>query len=125
MSVDESTATWGCIDFETWFPHKCWLSSWANDEQHSRGFRYKMVSMRPEPQGLLQLIVVLEEASGSHTPMAQVHASVHGIDSRAASFTQGLGKAYDITFAESDLSAVRTESELIDHLKAFGWYESP
>ena len=122
MSGAESTAA---IDFETWFPHKGWLSSWSKDELHPQGFRYKLLAMRPEPRGLLEMLLVLEDAAGSQTEEARVHASVHAVDARAATFTDGLGKHYGITFKEFDLSQVKTESALLDRLKTVGWYERP
>ena len=122
MSSAESGAA---IDFETWFPHKAWLSSWSKDELYPQGFRYKLLAMRPEPRGLLEMMLVLEDGAGSHKEEARVHASAHALDTRAATFTEGLGKHYRITFRELDLSHVRTESELIDRLKALGWYERP
>jgi hypothetical protein len=124
MSGAESTAP-AAIDFESWFPHKGWLSSWAKDELYPQGFRYKLLAMRPEPRGLIEMLLVLEDATGSHKEEARVHATVHALDSRAATFTEGLGKHYGIEFTAFDLSQVRTESELIDRLNAVGWYERP
>jgi hypothetical protein len=122
MPTTESTAA---IDFETWFPHKGWLSSWSKDELYPQGFRYKLLAMRPEPRGLIEMLLVLEDAAGSHKEEARLHATAHAVDARAATLTEGLGKHYGITFKDFDLSRVRTEEELIGHLKVAGWYERP
>ena len=122
MSGSESKAA---IDFKTWFPHKGWLSSWSRDELYPQGFRYKLLAMRPEPRGLVEMLLVLEDAAGSHKEEARVHATAHAVDARAATFTEGLGKHYGITFEDVDLSQVRTEDELIASLKVVGWYERP
>jgi hypothetical protein len=122
MSSAESAAA---IDFETWFPHKAWLSSWSKDDLYPQGFRYKLLAMRPEPRGLLEMMLVLEDGAGSSKEEARVHATAHAVDARAADFTEGLGKHYGVTFKAFDLSQARTEDELIDRLKASGWYEKP
>ena len=122
MSSAESAAA---IDFETWFPHKAWLSSWSKDELYPQGFRYKLLAMRPEPRGLLEMMLVLEDGAGSHKEEARVHVTAHAVDARATTFTEDLGNHYGITFKTFDLSQVRTEDELLDRLKAVGWYEKP
>jgi hypothetical protein len=117
----ESTAAIVTIDFRTRFPHKYWVSSWSKDEQYPQGFRYKLLSVRPEPDGLIELVVVLEEASGAKTEMKRLDVSPSALDRTAATFTEGLGEEYDIEFTELDLTKVRTEREFERRVKEAGW----
>lgn len=117
----ESTAAIVTIDFRTRFPHKHWVSSWSKDEQYPQGFRYKLLSVRPEPGGLIELVVVLEDASGAKTEMSRLDVSPFALDRTAATFTEGLGEEYDIDFTELDLTMVRSEPEFERRVKEAGW----
>ena len=122
MADYESTTGFVSIDFRTRFPHKYWVSSWAKDEQYPEGFRYKLLSVRPEPDGLIELVVVLEEASGVKSEMNRMDVSPSALDRTAAIFTDGLAEEYKIEFTELDLTKVRTESEFERRVKAAGWH---
>ena len=117
----ESTAALVTIDFRTRFPHKYWVSSWSKDDQYPQGFRYKLLSVRPEPDGLIELVVVLEDASGAKTEMSRLDVSPSALDRTAATFTDGLGEEYDIDFTELDLTMVRSEREFERRVKEAGW----
>jgi hypothetical protein len=118
----DSTVAFVSIDFETRFPHKYWVSSWSKDDQYPGGFRYKLLSVRPEPDGLIELVLVLEEASGAKSEMKRLDVSPSALDRTAATFTEGLSEAYEIEFTELDLTKVRTESEFERLVSAAGWY---
>jgi hypothetical protein len=122
MTDYESTAAIVSIDFKTRFPHKYWVSSWSKDEQYPQGFRYKLLSVRPEPDGLIELVVVLEEASGAKSEMKRLDVSPSALDRTAATFTDGLSDAYKIEFTELDLTKVRNESEFERRVQAAGWH---
>jgi hypothetical protein len=118
----ESTAAFVSIDFRKRFPHKYWVSSWSKDEQYPRGFRYKLLSVRPEPDGLIELVVVLEEASGAKSELKRLDVSPSALDRTAATFTDGLSEEYKIDFTELDLTKVRSESEFERCVKEAGWH---
>lgn len=118
----DSTTALVSIDFTTRFPHKYWVSSWSKDEQYPQGFRYKLLSVRPEPAGLIELVVVLEEASGAKTEMSRLDVSSSALDRTAITFTDGLSEEYKIEFTELDLTKVRTELEFERRVKAAGWH---
>jgi hypothetical protein len=105
----------------THFPHKYWVSSWSKDEQYPEGFRYKLLSVRPEPDGLIELLVVLEDASGAKSEMTRLDVSPSALDRTAATFTEGLSDAYGIEFTEFDLTKVRSEREFERRVKESGW----
>ena len=109
------------IDFRTRFPHKYWVSSWSKDEQYPQGFRYKLLSVRPEPDGLIELVVVLEEASGTKSEMTRLDVSPSALDRTAATFTEGLSEEHGIDFSELDLSKVCSEREFERRVKEAGW----
>jgi hypothetical protein len=90
--------------------------------ESTSAFRYKLLSVRPEPDGLIELVVVLEEASGAKSEMKRLDVSPSALDRTAAIFTDGLGEEYKIEFTQLDLTRVRTESEFERRVKAAGWH---
>lgn len=110
------------IDFATRFPHKFWVSSWSKDEQYPEGFRYKLLSVRPKPDGLIELVVLLEDASGAKSEMSRLDVSPSALDRTAATFTDGLSEEHNIEFTELDLTKTRTASEFERRVKAAGWH---
>jgi len=120
----DSTTAMVSIDFRTRFPRKYWVSSWSKDEQYPQGFRYKLLSVRPDPKGLIELVVVLEEASGSKSEMTRLKVSRSALDRIAATFTDGLSEEYNIEFTELDLSKVRGEREFERRVKEAGWHST-
>lgn len=118
----DSTEAFVSLDFETYFPHKYWLSSWARDEQYPEGFRYKLLSVRSEADDLIQLLVIIEEISGVKSEMTRLDVSSSALDQTAATFTEGLSEEYNIEFTELDLTKVDTEPEFEQLVEAAGWY---
>src|SRR5262249_38634811 len=82
------------LDFEARFPHRFWISTWANGEHYPNGYRYKLLSMRPEPEGLIEFVVVLEERGGTKTEMKRLELSPSAFDRAAAIFVEGLSEEY-------------------------------
>jgi len=117
----DTTEAFVSIDFNKIFPHKYWVSSWSNDEQYPSGFRYKLLSVRPEPEGLIELVVLLEERSGAKTEMQRLNVSPSAFDRGAKIFIDGLTEEHNIEFTELDLTNVRDESEFERITKAAGW----
>jgi hypothetical protein len=117
----DSTEGFVSIDFITRFPHKYWVSSWSVDDQYPAGFRYKLLSVRPEPEGLIELVVLLEEKSGAKIEMSRLSVSPSALDRTAATFTDGLAAEYKLQFSELDLTGVRSEADFERIVMAAGW----
>jgi hypothetical protein len=100
----DSTEAFVSIDFSTRFPHK-----------------YKLLSVRPEPTGLIEMVLLLEEASGAKTEMKRLNVSPSAFERTAAIFTDGLADEYNIEFTEMDLTRVGNESEFERIVSAAGW----
>jgi len=83
-----------------------------------------LLSVRPDPKGLIELVVVLEEASGSKSEMTRLKVSRSALDRIAARFTDGLSEEYNIEFTELDLSKVRGEREFERRVKEAGWHST-
>lgn len=122
-NVSDSTIGVVIFDFTSRFPHKFWVSSWAKDEQYPEGFRYKLLSVRPEPNGLIELVVLVEQTSGDKSEMTRLDISPSAFNRTAATFTAGLAEEYNLDFEELDLSSVRTEQHFREVVISAGWQE--
>ena len=123
ITLSDSTAAVVVFDFASRFPHKFWISSWAKDEQYPHGFRYKLLSVRPEPEGLIELVVLVEQFLGEKSEMTRLNISPSAFNRTAATFTDGLAEEYNLNFEELDLSNVRTEQHFQEAVMAAGWQE--
>jgi hypothetical protein len=123
MSMSNLSVAVVSIDFTSRFPHKFWVSSWAHDEQYPNGFRYKLLSVRPEPEGLIELVVLLEQTSGEKTELSRLDISPSAFNRTAAIFANGLADSYGLEFEELDLQGVRTEQHFNEATAAAGWQE--
>jgi hypothetical protein len=121
MSDYDSTDALVSIDFSARFPHKFWVSSWSRDEQYPNGFRYKLLSVRPEPSGPIELVIVIEEVGGAKTEMSRLEVSPSAFDRTASTFVEGFTESYGIEFTELDLSNVRTAREFERLVSLSGW----
>jgi hypothetical protein len=115
------TVAYVAFDFARRFPHKFWVSSWAKDDQYPEGFRYKLLSVHPEPEGLIEFVVLLEQRSGEKTELKRLEVSPSAFNRTANIFTEGLAEEYKIQFEELDASQVRTESQFREVALAAGW----
>ena len=111
------------IDFETRFPHKFWISTWATDEQYPNGFPYKLLSVRPEPDGLLDFVVVLEQRGGAKTEMKNLSISPSAFDRTAKIFVEGLADSYGVEFEMLDTSSCRSAAEFNRVVTKAGWHD--
>ncbi len=111
------------VDFETRFPHHYWISTWATDEQYPKGFRYKILSVRPEPDGLFELVVVLEQRGGLKTEMENLSISPSAFERTAKIFVDGLADSYGIKFEMLDTSSCRSAEEFDRVVTRAGWNE--
>ena len=120
MSAPEAIVS---LDFVSRFPYRFWISTWASDEHYPSGYRYKVLSVRPEPDGLMQLVVVLEQRGGGKTEMSRLDLSPSAFDRTASTFVDGLSEEYGITFEMLDTSECRTAAQFDRVVSAAGWHE--
>lgn len=111
------------LDFVTRYPHKYWISDWTKDEAYPDGFRYKLLSVRPEPEEFIELLLVLEQPGGLKTVMEHLDVSPSRFDRTAQTFVEGLTEAYGLGFELLDLSATRTFEDFERVVTQAGWYE--
>jgi len=120
----DSTDAIVSIDFTSLFPYVFWVSSWSADDQYPDGFRYKLLSVRPEPAGHIQLVVVLEETDGSKHELSRLDVSPSAFGRTANTFVEGLSEEYGIAFTAIDLSSVFDQSEFERRVIAAGWLQA-
>jgi hypothetical protein len=122
--MHDSTSGIVVIDFTSRFPHKFWISSWSRDEQYPSGFRYKLLSVRPEPNGQIELVIILEDSTGAKTEMSRLDVDQSALDTMSAVFLEGLAEEYGIDFELLDFSRIRTSDEFERQAAAAGWYST-
>jgi hypothetical protein len=111
------------IDFVTRYPHKYWISDSAKDGTYPEGFRYKVLSVHPEPEGLIELVLALEQPGGHKTVMKHMDVSPSAFDRTVQIFVEGLAEEYGLDFESLDLSAIRTFDEYERVVTQAGWHE--
>jgi hypothetical protein len=111
------------LDFVTRYPHKYWISNWAKDDAYPAGFRYKLLSVRAEPDDLIELMLVLEQPGGQKTVMKHLDVLPSAFDRTAQTFVEGLAEAYGLDFELLDLSSVRASEEFERVVSEAGWHE--
>jgi hypothetical protein len=113
------------LDFVRFFPQKIWVSDWGRDATYPDGFRYKILSVRDEKKGVVELVLLLEQDDGSKEEMHRVQLKpVKQVDKYARTFLDGLEEEHGIEFEEQDLSDVRTEEEFERAIAQYGWSSS-
>lgn len=122
--MGDSTLGIVVINFETTFPHKFWVSSWSNDDQYPDGFRYKLLSVRSEPDNQIELVLLLEEPSGDKSEMTRMDVAASAFDRTAATFIDGLADEYGLEFDEVDATHTRSLSEFEGVVIKAGWQVS-
>ena len=123
MKKDRLQSALTTLDFVTHYPHKYWISNWAKDDAYPAGFRYKLLSVRPEPDDLIELMLVLEQPGGQKMVMKHLDVSPSAFDRTAQTFVEGLSEAYGLDFELLDLSSVRTSEEFERVVSEAGWHE--
>lgn len=122
--MDDSISGIVVINFTTIFPHKFWVSSWSRDDQYPEGFRYKLLSARSEPDGQIEVVVLLEEVGGAKSEMDRMRVSSSVFARTTAAFIEGLVDQYGIEFSEADAAHTRTLSEFESVVTRAGWQVS-
>jgi hypothetical protein len=123
MPNDNTSEPLTTLDFATRFPHKYWISNWAKDDTYPDGFRYKVLSVRAEPDDFIELLLVLERPGGEKTVMKHLDVAPSAFDRTAQTFVEGLTEAHGLDFEPLDLSAIRTSEEFERIVTEAGWHE--
>lgn len=112
------------LDFETWFPHKFWVSTWSKDNTYPNGYRYKMLSARNEKEQAIQMVILVEETNGNKTVLLDdLMSPVEYFEYMSQTMLKGLETSFHIQFDEGlGLSDVRTSDEFDRRTDAAGWY---
>jgi len=109
------------FDFLTLFPHRFWISNWASDEEYLSGYRYKVLSVRQEPEGLIELVVLIENSSGAKKEMTRLKVSASLLDRSGQKLVDQIAGLHGLDFEMIDLSDVRTEDEFVRRVDQAGW----
>jgi hypothetical protein len=111
------------LDFERTFPHVFWTSSWCTDDEYPNGFRYNVLSIRIEPAGHFEVVLLHETREGGKTEMK--HWSLPAASFGASAEIIGmLEEEFGVTFERVDMSQVRTCEEFEARAKQMGWQVS-
>lgn len=112
------------FDFVKTFPHKVWISNWSKDESYPDGLRYKLMSVRMEPENKVEFVITLQERNGDkHELSRDIYSSVDFFERASRSMVNGLESEYQIDFELQDFSSVRTEDEFTKLANEYGWFE--
>jgi hypothetical protein len=108
------------LDFTHTFPHVVWVSSIGYDERSPEGFRYKALTMRHEPEMIVELVLLRESINGTKTIVTNARGS---IDKFAAidEMIRQLGEGQSVTFTRFDLSDLRTPDDFSARAIEIGW----
>jgi len=82
-------------DFERFFPHKSWVSGWATDETYRAGFCYKILSVRDEIDGRVELVLVRSFRDGTKEELHRARISIGEADDAASIFHSASHKSLD------------------------------
>ncbi len=103
------------LDFERTFPHVFWTSGWNAD-----GFRYKVLSVRHEPGGALDFVLLQEARDGSKTELLRWSGPADKIDAIADTI-ELFEEKFAVRFDRVDMSAIRTFEEFETRSREIGW----
>lgn len=123
MTDDEFLGALVTYDFVTCFPHVNWISNWSSDDQYPDGFRYKVLTVRHEPERKIEVVVIMEERSGGKIERARLDIAAETFDKHARSLVAELAACFEIEFEKDDLSDVKTAEELEKRIEELGWRE--
>jgi len=108
------------LDFEQTFPHVFWTSGWGVDDEYPGGFRYKVFSIRYEPSGDFEVVLVHESRDGYKTEMQRWSVPADGFDA-SAEMVQMLEQEFHVTFDRVDVSDIRTFEDFEARSRQLGW----
>jgi len=120
MSSGDSTVS---LDFQARFPHRFWLSSWTKSDEYPDGFRYKILSVRPEPRGHFELVIVLEQPGAVQTELERLDVKPDTFDRTADLYVDALSESSEVTFFAIDATRCRTAGDFQRILTDAGWFE--
>lgn len=118
MSSGDSTVA---LDFKVRFPHRFWLSTWAESEEHPGGFRYKILSVRTEPHGHFELVIVLEQPGGIQSELERLDVKPDTFERTADLYVDALSS--QVTFFAIDATRCRSAGDFQRIVSDAGWYE--
>lgn len=113
------------IDFASRFPYRFWYSAWFADGEHPAGCRYKLISSRGSPTGPIELVILVEAASGELTEANRVEVSEGAFDKTSTLYVDGLSEAGKLTFFAVDLIKCRSAESMQRILEEAGWQQGP
>jgi len=108
------------LDFTRAFPHVFWVSSIGYDERSPKGFRYKVLTMRHEPEMLIELILLRESVSGKKTKVTHMQAPIDRFGVTEDMVRQ-LGQDQSVSFERFDLTDIHTFDEFRARAIEIGW----
>ncbi len=108
------------LDFVRTFPHVFWVSSLTADDRGPDRFRYKVLTMRREPEMMVDIILLREAVDGKKTLVSAKRGSLStfGI---VDGITQELGRNKGVTFERLDFSNIRSLGEFRARAIECGW----
>src|SRR4030095_12286451 len=111
MTDDDFLGALVTYDFVACFPHVGWISTWSSDAQYPNGFRYKILTVRHDPERKIEVVLVMEEVSGNMRWRLRLDVAAGAFDRTVRSLVAKLAVRFKIEFEEHDLSDVRTADE--------------
>jgi hypothetical protein len=108
------------FDFKHTYPHVLWSSGWGQDSEFPEGFRYKVFSVRLEPSGEFDVVLIQELKDGSKKEMLRWSVPSDKVDP-SADVIQKLEEQFGVTFERVDMSNVRTCEEFEARARQVGW----
>jgi hypothetical protein len=108
------------LDFTRTFPHVFWVSGIGYDDRSPEGFRYKVLTMRREPEMLIELILLRESVNGAKTQLAHMQAPIDKFGTTDDMVRQ-LGQDKSVSFERFDLTDIRTFDEFRAKSIEIGW----
>jgi hypothetical protein len=113
------------FDYERWFPHIFWVSQWTSDDSLPDGYCYKLLSVRDESVGQVELVVLLTERNGYKSEMHRFSVPTEQARSAGRDWAAGLTKRFSLDFEEQDYSAIRTRDDFNVTTQKYGWTMQP
>jgi len=108
------------LDFVQTFPHIFWVSTIGTDEKSPEGYRYKILTMRREPEMTVEFILLRETVSGYKTTIAHKRGPLNTFGA-IPGIVQQLGKDKGVAFEQFDFSNIRSFAEFQSRTIQSGW----
>jgi hypothetical protein len=108
------------FDFESTFPHVFWTSNWGVDDEFPDGIRYKVFSVRREPDGDFEVVLLHELRDGTKEQRLRWLVPP-GELAKHDGVIRMLEQKFSVRFERADLSDVRTLEELETRARQLGW----